>query len=169
MIQARLVYFVRKIIIQAEDLIIKKIPFSIQRITQMECLQSSVQCFVNHYFSSCPFYFGHCNISLSSMYGFLLPLAVFNLLLYFNVNYFPLYNIMVFQVLRCSNRLYLQLFVGGFMSLPPVVCRRVHVLFTLFVFVSIVMSSTYCVVLLFCFSSYFVIYVASFSRLSIFD
>ena len=43
----------------------------------------------------------------------------------------------------CSVRLYLQLFVGGFMSylrylcssLPPVVCRRVHVLFTLFVFV----------------------------------
>jgi hypothetical protein len=38
-------------------------------------------------------------------------------------------------------RRYLQLFVGGFMSylrylclsLPPVVCRRVHVLFTLFV------------------------------------
>jgi hypothetical protein len=40
-------------------------------------------------------------------------------------------------------RLYLQLFVGGLMSylcyfclsLPPVVCRRDHVLFTLFVFV----------------------------------
>jgi hypothetical protein len=39
--------------------------------------------------------------------------------------------------------LYLQLFVGGLMSylrflclsLPPVVCRRVHVLFTLFMFV----------------------------------
>jgi hypothetical protein len=36
----------------------------------------------------------------------------------------------------CSVRLYLQLFVGGFMSyLPPVVCRRAHVLCTLFVFV----------------------------------
>ena len=40
-------------------------------------------------------------------------------------------------------RFYLQLFVGGLMSylcylclsLPPVVCRRVHVLFMLFVFV----------------------------------
>ena len=43
--------------------------------------------------------------------------------------------------LGCSVRLYLQLFVGGLMSLfrmfssslPPVVCRRVHVLFVLFV------------------------------------
>ena len=39
-----------------------------------------------------------------------------------------------------SVRLYLQLFVGGLMyylrsSLPPVVCRRAHVLFTLLVFV----------------------------------
>ena len=36
----------------------------------------------------------------------------------------------------CSVRLYLQLFVGGFVmfcsSLPTVVCRRVHVLFTLY-------------------------------------
>jgi hypothetical protein len=45
--------------------------------------------------------------------------------------------------LGCSVRLYLQLFVGGLVlfrmfssSLPPVVCRRVHALFTLFVFVS---------------------------------
>ena len=30
---------------------------------------------------------------------------------------------------------YLQLFVEGLMSLPPVVCRRAHVLITLFVFV----------------------------------
>jgi hypothetical protein len=45
----------------------------------------------------------------------------------------------------CSVRLYLQLFVGGHMSylhylclsLSPVVCRRAHVLFTLFVFVFI--------------------------------
>ena len=41
--------------------------------------------------------------------------------------------------LRCSARLYLQLFVGGLMfylrcssSLPPVVCRGAHVLFTMF-------------------------------------
>jgi hypothetical protein len=42
--------------------------------------------------------------------------------------------------LRCSVPLYLQLFVGGLMSylrylcssLPPVVCRRAHVLFTMF-------------------------------------
>jgi hypothetical protein len=40
------------------------------------------------------------------------------------------------------------------MSLPPVVCRRVHVLFTLFVgFLRIVVSNTCCVVFLFCFSS----------------
>jgi hypothetical protein len=32
--------------------------------------------------------------------------------------------------LRCSVRIGLQLFVGGYM--PPVVCRRVHVLFTMF-------------------------------------
>ena len=36
-------------------------------------------------------------------------------------------------------------------SLPPVVCRRSHVLFTLFVFVYvIVVSNTFCVVFLFC-------------------
>ena len=39
-------------------------------------------------------------------------------------------------------------------SLPPVVCKRTHVLFTLFVFVfCIVVSSIYCVVFLFCLSS----------------
>jgi hypothetical protein len=54
-------------------------------------------------------------------------------------------------------------------SLPPVVCRRVHVLFTLIVFVCAVVSNTYCVVFLFCFSLSCVPYVASFSRLSIFD
>jgi len=36
-------------------------------------------------------------------------------------------------------------------SLPPVVCRRAHVLFTLFVFVCAVMVNTYCVVFLFYF------------------
>ena len=101
--------------------------------------------------------------------------------------------------------LYLQLFtVWGLMSylhylclfgssLPPVVCTRTHVLFTLFVFVRflftssclqyedsclinviceclcIVVSTTYCVVILFCLSSSCVPYVASFSGLSIFD
>ena len=52
-------------------------------------------------------------------------------------------------------------------SLPPVVCRRPHVLFTLFVFV----CNTYCVVflLLFCFSSSCLPYVASFTGLSILD
>ena len=54
---------------------------------------------------------------------------------------------------RCSFGLYLQLFVGGLMSylrylclfgssLPPVVCRRSHVLFTLFVFVRFVFTSS---------------------------
>ena len=49
--------------------------------------------------------------------------------------------------------LYLQLFVGGLMSylryiclfglsLPPVVCRRAHVLFTLYVFVWFVFTSS---------------------------
>ena len=49
----------------------------------------------------------------------------------------------------CLVRLYLQLFVGGLMSylhflclfgssLPPVVCRRTHVLFTLFICVCLV-------------------------------
>jgi len=41
------------------------------------------------------------------------------------------------------SRIYLQLFVGGLMSyLPPVVCRRAHVLFTLFVFVWFVFTSS---------------------------
>ena len=54
-------------------------------------------------------------------------------------------------------------------SLPPVFCRRAHVLFTLFVFVcSIMVPNSYCVVILFCFSSSCVIYVASFSGVSIF-
>ena len=53
----------------------------------------------------------------------------------------------------CSVRLYLQLFVGRSMSylryvclfgssLPPVVCRKVHVLFTLCVFVLLVFTSS---------------------------
>jgi hypothetical protein len=52
-------------------------------------------------------------------------------------------------------------------NLPPVVCRRAHVLHTLFVFVCsrIAVSNTYCVVFLFCLSSSCVPYVASFSVL----
>jgi hypothetical protein len=59
----------------------------------------------------------------------------------------------VYVVCVCLFRLYLQLFVGGLMScvrclclfvssLPPVVCRRAHVLFTLFVFVCFVFTSS---------------------------
>ena len=93
--------------------------------------------------------------------------------------------------------LYLLLFVGGHMSyllylclsLPPVVCRRAHVLFTLFVgglmsylrclqegscliyaicvCLWIVVSSIQCVMLLLCFSTSCVPCVATFSGLSI--
>ena len=49
-------------------------------------------------------------------------------------------------------------------SWPPVVCRRVHVLFTLFV-----VSNTYCVAFLFCLSSCCVPYIAKFSGLFICD
>ena len=53
---------------------------------------------------------------------------------------------LIYVICVCLVRLYLQLFVGGLMSylrylclfgssLPPVVCRRAHVLFMLFVFV----------------------------------
>ena len=55
------------------------------------------------------------------------------------------------------------------LSLPQVVCRRAHVLFTLFVFVffflRIVVSNTYCVVFFFFLSSSYVLNVASFSGL----
>ena len=58
----------------------------------------------------------------------------------------------IYVICVCSVRLYLQLFVGGFKSylcylclfgssLPPVVCRRVQVLFTLFVFIRFVFTS----------------------------
>ena len=53
-------------------------------------------------------------------------------------------------------------------SLPPVVGRRPYVLFMLFVFACVVVSNTYCVVFLFCFSLPCVHYGASFSGLSIF-
>jgi hypothetical protein len=75
------------------------------------------------------------------------------------------------------------------LSLPPVVCRRAHVLFMLFMFVftssclqegacliyvicvcfRIVVSNTYCVVFSFCFSSSCVPYFARFSGLFCFD
>ena len=81
--------------------------------------------------------------------------------------------------------LYLQLFVGGLMSylhylclftysgvqhilccVPLVVCRRAHVLFTLFaVCLRIVVSNTYCV---FVFVLFVFVYVANFSGLSFF-
>jgi len=54
-------------------------------------------------------------------------------------------------------RIYLQLFTGGLMSFY-LICVCLH----------IVVSNTYCVVFLFCFSWSCVPYVASFSRLSIF-
>jgi hypothetical protein len=53
--------------------------------------------------------------------------------------------------------------------LPSVVWRRVDILFTLFVFACVVVSNTYCVVFLFCFSLPCVHYGASFSGFSIFD
>ena len=55
-------------------------------------------------------------------------------------------------------------------SLPPVVCRRAYVLFTLFMFASVlVVSNRYIVVFFFCFSSFYAYYVASFFEWSIFD
>ena len=50
-------------------------------------------------------------------------------------------------------------------SLPPVVCRRAHVLFTLFVFACVLWCPTNTVL---CFSSSCVHYVANFSGLSFF-
>ena len=60
---------------------------------------------------------------------------------------------LIYVIYVCLVRLYLQLFVGGLMSylcylclfgssLPPVVCRRDHVLFTLFMFVWFVFTSS---------------------------
>jgi hypothetical protein len=55
------------------------------------------------------------------------------------------------------------------LSLPPVVCRRIHVLFTLFcVCLHIEVSNTYCVVFLLWLFSSGILYIASFSGLSIF-
>ena len=60
---------------------------------------------------------------------------------------------LIYVICVCLVRLYLQLFVGGLMSylrymclfgssLSPVVCRRAHVLFTLYVFVWFVVTSS---------------------------
>ena len=60
---------------------------------------------------------------------------------------------LIYVISACLVRLYLQLFVGGLMSylcylclfgssLPPVVCRRSHVLFMLFLFVWFVFTSS---------------------------
>ena len=60
---------------------------------------------------------------------------------------------LIYVIYVCLVCLYLQLFVGGLMSylpymclfgssLPPVVCRRAHVLFTLYVFVWFVFTSS---------------------------
>jgi len=55
-------------------------------------------------------------------------------------------------------------------SLCPVVCRRVHILFTLFVRMPIVGYNTHCVVCLWVFFvGFFFVCVASFSVLSILD
>ena len=51
-------------------------------------------------------------------------------------------------------------------SLPPVVCKRANVLFTLYEYV---VPNTYCVVFLFCLSSSCVPYASGFSGLSNFD
>ena len=97
----------------------------------------------------------------------------------------------LFLVVCGMVRHFFWLFVGGFVivsgclwegsSLFMVVCGRVRHCFWLFVgglmllfcvvcvCLSIVMSGTYCVVYLFCFSSSCIPYVASFSELSIFD
>jgi hypothetical protein len=55
-------------------------------------------------------------------------------------------------------------------SLPTVVCKRAHILFTLFVFVCVKWCPTYIVLVFFILlSSYCVPYAARFSELSIFD
>jgi len=68
-------------------------------------------------------------------------------------------SVTIFALKRCLVRLYLQLFVGGFMSYLRV-----------FDYLRIVVSKAYCVVVFFGFLfSSCVPYVASYSRLSIFD
>jgi len=73
--------------------------------------------------------------------------------------------VFTFWVLCCDVRYDFRIITMFSSFLHPVVCRRTHVLFTLFLFACIVMSNTYCVVFLFCFSSSYVSYVASFSGL----
>ena len=65
-----------------------------------------------------------------------------------------------FRIKRCSVRLYLQLFVGVFVSYLRYLCLSTY---------SGVQHILCCVVFLFCVSSYCVPYVTSFSGLSLFD
>jgi hypothetical protein len=53
-------------------------------------------------------------------------------------------------------------------SLPPVLCRAACIVYVMYGWFRIMVSDTYCVVVLCCFSSSCVPYVASFSRLYIF-
>jgi hypothetical protein len=88
-------------------------------------------------------------------------------LLIFLVFCVVLWCIFTFWVPSCDFRYDFRIKNDVRSSLDPIVCRRTHVLFTIFfVCLPIVVSSAYCVVFLFCFSSSFIPYVASFSGLS---
>ena len=70
----------------------------------------------------------------------------------------------------CSDVHYVYLMRTMFRSsLPPVVCGCAHVYYVIHGWLCIVVFNTYFVVFLFCFSSPYVPYVASFSGLSIVD
>jgi hypothetical protein len=73
------------------------------------------------------------------------------------------------SLLWCPLRFHIKTMFGS--SLPPVVCRSVHVnlIYVICGCLRIVVSNAYCVLYLFCFSSCCVPYVASFSGFSIFD
>jgi hypothetical protein len=87
-------------------------------------------------------------------------------LLIFLVFCVVLWCIFTFWVPSCDFRYDFRIKNDVRSSLDPIVCRRTHVLFTIFfVCLPIVVSSAYCVVFLFCFSSSFIPYVASFSVL----
>ena len=74
----------------------------------------------------------------------------------FTSSYLQENSCLIYVICVCLVHLYLQLFVGELMSyirylclfgssLPPVVCRRTHVLFTLFVFVYVQQCPTHIV------------------------